>query len=62
MPDTVLRTYFSTRPVNFIAFAKTLSLSWRSGQWHPFKADAPVANSVSFSLADRIIKYADERR
>ena len=33
----------STRPVNFIAFAKTLSLSWRSGQWHPFKADAPVA-------------------
>lgn len=62
MPDTVLRTYFSTRPVNFIGFAKTLALSWRSGQWHPFKADAPVAQRVSFSLADRIIKYADERR
>ena len=62
MPDTIRQTYFSARPVPFIAFARVLSLSWRDGQWHPFKNEDRMDRSGAFALARRIIKYADEGR
>lgn len=59
MPETIRHTYFSSRPIDLIAFARILAVSWKDGKWHPFKSDDRVTLVGQIALAKRISKCAD---
>jgi hypothetical protein len=60
MPDTIRRAYFAARPVPLMDFVKVLARSWKSGQWHSYRADARFELAGQVDLARRIIALADE--
>ena len=60
MPESIRRRYFTSRPIDMLAFTRLVALSWREGEWHRIcKPDAFWTGRDQVPLAYRIVELAD---